>query len=224
MSQLIRDDQLALRFPTRGGSRRGAGRPEGPRPRIRHRSRPAISATHPALVTLKVRPGLPSLRRRNLVRRFERSLLGVRDKPAFRVVQYSVQSNHVHLVIEADGPAELGRGMKALGTRFARLVNAAFGMTGAVLQDRYHLRVLRTPREVRNALAYVLCNVRKHRAQRGLATPPSIDPASSGRWFAGWADDAPRSHDPPVVARAKGWLLRVGWLRWGRIALIESPA
>ena len=85
------------------------------------------------------------------------------------------------------------------------------------------MRVLRTPREVRNALAYVLLNVRKHRAQRGLATPASIDAASSGRWFAGWARDLLPARDPPPVAKATSWLLNVGWLRWGRIGLAEAP-
>jgi REP-associated tyrosine transposase len=171
------------------------------------------------LVTLKVRACLPSLRHRRFVARFERSLRELRARRGFRVVEYSIQSNHAHFVIEVDDSAELGRGMKALGARFARVVNRAFGSRGVVLRDRYHLRILRTPREVRNALAYVLLNVRKHRAQRGLATPSRIDPASSGRWFAGWASDVLLARDPPAVGTARSWLLRVGWLRWGRITL-----
>jgi REP-associated tyrosine transposase len=91
------------------------------------------------------------------------------------------------------------------------------------LHDRYHLRLLRTPREVRNALGYVLLNVRKHRAQRGLATPTQVDPASSGPWFCGWESALPRANDAPVVAAARSWLLRVGWLRWRRIAIEETP-
>ncbi len=153
-----------------------------------------------------------------------RSLRALRGRTDFRVVEYSVQSNHAHFVIEAANPAELGCGMKALGTRFARVVNRVFGRRGAVLRDRYHLRILRTPREVRNALAYVLLNVRKHRAQRGLATPPTIDPASSGRWFGGWAIEVLPARDPPVVSAARCWALSVGWLRWGRIALAEIPS
>jgi len=113
--------------------------------------------------------------------------------------------------------------VKALGTRFARLLNRVFRSSGAALRDRYHLRMLRTPREVRNALAYVLLNIRKHRTQRGLATPPRIDPASSGRWFAAWASEALPARDPPVVARARSWLLRVGWLRRGRIEISSTP-
>src|SRR5262249_4948218 len=139
------------------------------------------------------------------------------------VVEYSIQSNHAHFVIEATSAVELGRGMKALGTRFARVVNRVFGSHGVVLRDRYHLRILRTPREVRNALAYVLMNVRKHRAQRGLATPPRVDPASWGGWFGGWEGDVLLARDPPVVAMASSWLLRIGWLRWGRIAVAETP-
>src|SRR4029453_2178886 len=127
------------------------------------------------------RDGLPSLRRRVLVRAFELSLAALRARGDFRVVEYTIQSNHAHFVVEADDAAALGRGMKALGARFARVVNRTFARRGAVLRDRYHGKVLRTPREVRNALAYVLRNVRKHRAQRGLATPPRGDPASSGR-------------------------------------------
>jgi predicted acetyltransferase len=133
-----------------------------------------------------------------VVRRFERSLAALRARSSFRVVEYSIQSNQVHFVIEADGASELGRGMKALGVRFARVVNGVFERRGTVLRDRYHLKILRTPREVRNALAYVLQNVRKHRAQRGLATPPAIDPASSGRWF------ACLGHGRAPVARSAG--------------------
>ncbi len=219
----VTEHQLALRLPTRGGRRRGAGRPVGANPRIRHLSRSGVVAAHPALVTLKVRAGLPSLRRRAFVRRIERALAAMHARGGFRVVHYSLQSNHAHFVIEAANAAELGRGMKALGTRFAGVVNRVFCQRGAVLRDRYHLQILRTPREVRNALAYVLLNVRKHRAQRGLATPAQIDPASSGRWFAGWANGARPSRDPPVVAVAASWLLRLGWRRWGRIALDETP-
>jgi len=176
---------------------------------------------HPALVTLKVKAGLPSLRRRALVAQLEQSIAALRSRTHFRVVEYSIQSNHAHFVIEAENAHELGRGMKALGARFARAVNRAFASRGAVLRDRYHLRILRTPREVRNALAYVLLNIRKHRAQRGLATPPRVDSASSGRWFGGWAGDVLLSRDPPVVSRARSWLLRIGWQRRGRIQLAE---
>ncbi len=109
--------------------------------------------------------------------------------------------------------------MKSLAARFARAVNRALGRTGAVLRDRYHRRLLFTPREVRNALSYVLTNARRHAARLGRVLPrvAQIDPASSGSWFEGWRPGVtrPESVRPRPVAPARTWLARVGWRRHG---------
>jgi putative transposase len=88
-----------------------------------------------------------------------------------------------------------------------------------VLRDRYHLHVLRTVREVRNAIRYVLNNARMHLAKLGRAVPQasSIDPASSGPWFRGWREGVvlPEAIGPPPVAAPRTWLARVGWRRLG---------
>jgi hypothetical protein len=99
--------------------------------------------------------------------------------------------------------------MKSLGSRLARAVNRVARRRGQVLSNRYHLQVLRTPREVRNAIAHVLLNARKHAMQvRGVVCHSSaVDPASSGRWFDGWPEAIKRSHDPPAVANPRCWLL-----------------
>ena len=92
------------------------------------------------------------------------------------------------------------------------------------------LRILRTPREVRNALAYVLLNARKHWAQRfGQAPPVRLDEASSGRWFDGWRREArcgapPAPDDAIEVAPARTWLLSRGWRRHGLVDPAEVPA
>jgi REP element-mobilizing transposase RayT len=172
-------------------------------------------------VTLKVRDGIPSLRTVQLVRELECTFAESCERSDFRLVHYSIQGNHAHLIVEADNEGALGRGMKALGSRLARAMNRVFRRSGPVLADRYHLHVLRTPREVRNALAYVLLNARKHAAQAGraLSRAFAIDPASSGRWFDGWAVSpcepgrAPPDHTP--VAPPRTWLLVVGWKRGG---------
>jgi hypothetical protein len=110
------------------------------------------------------------------------------------------------MLVEADGRESLSRGMQGLAIRMARALNRAWTRTGKVFADRYHAHVLRTPREVRNALAYVLGNARKH----GARLLEAIDPFSSAAWFESWSDSAP-------VARARTWLLRVGWRRRGAI-------
>jgi hypothetical protein len=122
--------------------------------------------------------------------------------------------------------------MKAVASRLAHAVQRVFGWRGPVLFGRYHLRVLRTPREVRNALAYVLLNGRKHGQQRHGAPPPvQLDAASSADAFDGWRGGGMRARGqenataagPAAVARARTWLLGVGWRRHGLIDPAEVP-
>jgi len=155
-----------------------------------------------------------------VVREIERSLAVGSERGSFRVVHYSIQADHGHFLVEAAGREALGRGMKSLAARFARAVNRALERKGPVLAERYHLRVLRSPRQVRNALAYVLLNARKHhrRAERRKGTPSSIglDAASSSRWFDGFTRWLVSDRTGPIeVARPRLWVLRTGWRRAG---------
>jgi len=201
-----------------GGPRPGAGRPI-----IHHVKRDEVCEREPAHVTLRVVAGGPSLRRKPFVRAFQRSLREVKGRPDFRVVEYSIQVDHLHMIVEA----ALACGMKAVGSRLARAVHRAFGRTGRVLAGRYHVRALRSPREVRNALAYVLLNARRHwRKRTGQAPPVRIDAASSGRLFGGWRRGAPVDALVPglrEVSPAQTWLLRVGWKKFGWIDPAEVP-
>ena len=159
------------------------------------------------------------------MREFRRTLAQAKERQAFRVVHYSLQRDHVHLIVEAAGKLALGRGMKSVAARLARAVNRVNGRRGPVLVGRYHLRILATPREVRRALTYVLLNARKHwRQRRGSVPPVRLDDASSGRCFDGWRGrQLEPERGPPEVARAHSWLLRVGWRRHGLVELSEVP-
>jgi REP element-mobilizing transposase RayT len=177
------------------------------------------------MVTLRVREGLPSLRARRVVSALRESFAACCSRTGCRLVHYSIQRDHLHLIVEAEDHEALGRGMKAIGTRIALTVNRLFERTGAVMAGRYHVRHLTSPRQVRNALRYVLQNVRKHRLERlGSPGPAGIDEASSGRWFAGW-----KGHPSPLlpagaeVAGARTWLLATGWKRHGLLAVSEVP-
>ncbi len=219
--------ELSLKMPVHwGGARAGAGRKAAARPRVWHRERAEFPESCPGLVTIRVRQDVPSLRTVRLVRELERSLREITERADFRVVQYSLQHDHVHLLVEAEGARALSKGMKSLAARLARAVNRIFGRRGAVLDGRYHHRALGTPREVRAALAYVLLNARKHARQRAPVPPDSdswVDPASSGRWFAGWAKPPAPPADSPAVTRAQTWLLQAGWRRHGLIRSNEVP-
>jgi len=194
---------------------------------VHHVRRDPLPKGCPAHVTLRVRRGIPSLRRRAMLREFRGSLRAGCERGEFRVVHYSMQRNHVHLIVEAAGKQALGRGMKSVAIRLARAVNRVLSRTGPVLLGRYHVRALRTPREVRNALAYVLLNARKHWKERtGSAPPVQLDEASSGRWFEGWKR-RPREQTQPAqirdVSLARSWLLRAGWRRHGLVDPDEVP-
>jgi len=175
-------EQRLFGFASWGGKRAGAGRkPAGRLAGVSHARRPKLAARHPVHVTMKLSAGLPSLRSRAPFRRITAAFSASRVRPGFRLVQFSVQSNHVHLVVEADGTRELSRGMQGLGVRVARSLNRLWRRRGKLFADRYHARILRTPREVRNALAYVLRNSERH-GTRYLDGP---DPFSSGDAFDG---------------------------------------
>ena len=219
---------MQRRFHFTTAKRKKRGRPIGPNPRIRHEPRDAFRASEPCHVTLKVRRELPSLRLPQIVRAVEATFRKGCDRGAFRLVHYSLQDDHVHLLVEANGAESLGRGMKSIASRFALAVNRALKRHGQVLLDRYHFRVLKTPTEVRNALRYVLLNARKHWAQslrrRGkdvakilrASVRPVLDTASSARWFDGWKGELALDRSPPSpVAKAKTWLLGPGWRRGG---------
>ena len=138
-------------------------------------------------------------------------------------MHYSLLGNHAHLIVEASERQALGRGMKAVGARLARAVNRVFGRRGPVLLERYHLRVLKTPLEVRRAIRYVLLNARRH-ARRAGRRALRVDPASSGRWFDGWKRGlVRRDREPASVAQPHTWLLRVGWRRHGPLDPTDVP-
>ena len=178
---------------------------------------------------------MPSLRSIGLVREIERSFAIACERPGFRLVHYSLQGNHAHLVVEAHDRATLGRGMMSIASRLARAVNRFAGRSGEVLAERYHVRMLSTPREVHRALRYVLLNATKHAALKTRrvvrAMDSVLDPASSARWFDGWKrhvlpprdDDEPGGAETPPVTRARTWLLTVGWRRWGLLDPTEVP-
>jgi hypothetical protein len=222
-------DQLSLELKQPmhwGGSRPGAGRKAGVRARVLHRRREEFPGRLPGLVTIRVRKDVPSLRIGRLVGALERGLRRGAERGEFRVVHYSVQHDHVHLLVEAAGAPALARGMKSVTARLARAVNRVHCRRGPVVDGRFHHRALATPREVRSALAYVLLNSRKHAAARGEALEarvPTRDPASSGRWFDGWREPQAPPADRPAVAGARTWLLRAGWQRHGLIRSDEIP-
>jgi REP element-mobilizing transposase RayT len=215
----MRTNQGEFRFMGWGGKRKGAGRkPSGARAGVAHARRARWRASEPAHVTLRLARGLPTLRAKRAFAIVRGALVDANATHRMQVVECSVQANHLHLLIEAPNGASMSSGMNGLVVRLARRLNRLWKRMGRVFPDRYHSRALKTPREVRNALVYVLGNARKHGAWFG-AEP---DPFSSGASFDGWKRNVAESSSR-WLSRARTWLLNIGWRRHGLLDLAERP-
>ena len=188
--------QLILRLRTRRATKRG--RPKEADSGVSHLRRAAVSRHHPVHVTLRTGAAVGSLRRQRAVSLIEQAFRQARIRFGMRIVHYSIQGNHLHLIVEADDRRALSRGMQGLAIRIAKALNRLVNRRGSVWGDRYFAHVLRTRREVANALRYVLGNFARH---TGAAF---IDARSSVRFLGFVTSDAP-------VARPRTWLLAVGW-------------
>lgn len=199
-----RAGQLGLAFRTWGGKRKGAGRkPAGAKAGGSHRPRPALRRRLPVHVTLRMADHVWNLRSRRGFRVVRAALEVGADRFGVRVVQLSVQGNHLHLLVEAADRVALGRAMKGLAVRLAKGLNHMMGTQGRVLAERYHAHVLATPTEVRRAMRYIRDNAKQHAAARGERYAPGyVDPYSSEAPAAGLA-----------LPAATTWLVREGWRR-----------
>ena len=205
-----------------GKSRKKPGRKPGPRRGVPHAKRPRHSRWNPLHITMRAVQGLPSFRQQILYLAFLKAIRTTRRED-FRIVEFSVQTNHVHLVVEAENNDALSRGMKSFAVRANRLFNVASGRRrGRVWSGRYHRSDLKTPCQVRNALVYVLNNGRKHGvvSSTGLV----IDAGSSAAWFGGWTIPRVIREGPRPTERARTVLLDRLWLKHGKIHPSEMPA
>jgi putative transposase len=218
---------------------RWAGRRQRPRRKVAsergtvpHRARPLHRGSNPAHVT--VRTVLRSLRSQYVFPTVRGVIVALNRRwfGRFRVVHFSAQANHLHLIVEARDRAALLGGMRGFGVSLARRVNRLIFRRGGVIADRWHSRVLDTPRAVRHAIVYVLANFRKHGEAGGV-----IDTYSSAPYFHGFAEcggKAPIELEPRIVGAAlrrrgppieppETWLLAIGWMRHGKVSLHDCP-
>jgi hypothetical protein len=116
--------------------------------------------------------------------------------------------------------------MQGLTIRVAKRINKVLGRRGKVFIDRYFETVVKSPRQARNVLSYVLLNTQRHLAQSGQRCGPGwIDPCSSGRYFDGWRGlrVRPPPDEEPTVSEPHTWILSTGWRRFGLVSLDAVP-
>jgi REP element-mobilizing transposase RayT len=197
----MKNAQQELPLPLWGGARKSAGRKrKASRPQVPHRPRGGFrNAALP--VTVSMRYEVWNLRTRRCFRALRHAFERGCARFGFRVIHFSVQGNHIHVIVEAPDPESLARAMRGLEVRMARALNKVMHRRGPVFADRYHAHLLRTPREAAHAVRYVLENWTVHACREGWVVPRGVDPCCSAA-----------SHDPapPMVVEPPWWMLRVG--------------
>lgn len=167
-----------------GGERLGAGRPnllgEGA-----HRSRRTIKAGCPLYIVLSLRDDIPSMRKNDLYKIFQKAL---RRSKCFdlRVIHFSVLHKKIHLIVETKNNETLNSGIKSLTIKLAKNINSwvsyyHFPRKGSVFFGRYRLRVLETAKEVRLFTQKVLLAAGTY-----FKKGPYQDPRSSNIIFKNW--------------------------------------
>jgi putative transposase len=230
--------------PRRDGSRRGGRRPGAgrkPKPGTRagspHKARPELKSRFPVHVVMRVEEEIGSLRKRRMYEALRWATLAVARRELhdaevgyFRIIHISIQQSHIHMIVEAANKMALSRGMQSFQISAAKHLNAAVSVKkvtrrrGRVFTDRFHQEIIKTPRQARNTLAYVLNNWRKHREDGlGLTRSWNVDAFSTGILFDGWRERedqpllwGPRDrYKPLIVYLPKTWLLEEGWRKHG---------
>jgi len=162
-----------------------------------------VSKHRPHHVTVRVARGTWNLRSQRCFAPIRAALAAVRRRSGFRVVHFSVQHNHLHLVTEAIDRKAMSNGLRSLLIRIARGLNRVMCARGRRFSDRYHEHVLGTPTEVRNALRYVIGNRFVHLGRWGHQLAHDLVDVFSSLAAA------------DLVDLPECWLLREGWTRAG---------
>jgi REP-associated tyrosine transposase len=152
-----------------------------------------------------VKHDVPNLRKEKRWKQIKKAFYLGHEKFGMRMVEFSVQTNHVHFVVEAGGKRSLARGMQGLAIRLAKAINRASGRRGTVFRDRYHARTLRTLTEVRRAVNYVRKNLQHHDKLEHPWYPDPCSSMDSEACFIFWDDP-----EIPVllVSKPRTWLLQ----------------
>jgi hypothetical protein len=182
--------------PRHGGRRRGAGRPRRSDAQS-HVRRPRFDGgREPVHLTIRFARHVWNLRSQRGFACVQRALRFERGLGELRVVHFSVQGDHLHLIAEARDHRALARRMQGFGIRLARALNVMMGRKGRVYADRYHARPLTSARQTFAAVRYVLQNHARHAARSGR-TAPVTDRFASSSLCAALEPRPPRG--PPAV-------------------------
>lgn len=173
---------------------------------VPHKPRDAHDRHHPVHVSMRRVERAPSFRSERIFRTILGQLARLKRR-GVRVVHYSVQHDHLHLIVEGESRLDISSQMRKLFSSIALAVNDVAKRRGSLFRDRHHRVELDNPTKTRNALVYVVFNDRKHHAQNGGAISDDFfrdfDDRSSVAWLGPEAWDERAGPSPAWVARIR---------------------
>ena len=178
--------------------------------RVPHETRPEVDGQ--LHVVWRIKRGLPNLRTPRGLRRLESAFRRSKERDGFALLHYSIQNDHLHLMVEVKDRQKLSRGLQALGIRIAKSLNSLWHRRkGNVFAERYFATLLKDWRQIWRTIRYVLSNGRKH----GTWSVPQVpDPYSSGRWYSRWRSEhfCRPLRSPPVITNTTSptWIPVIG--------------
>jgi REP element-mobilizing transposase RayT len=148
---------------------KGAGRPAIHDRGIRHIARDEIKRLTPLHLTIKIEKNKAGLKNKAVLKAMHTSLKKAR-LIGLRILHYTLEYDHVHMLVEVDNNEILTMGMQSFGISFSKGINKIKKLKGKVFKTRYHFRKLKTPSELKNVLNYILGNSVKHKNSLSIVT------------------------------------------------------
>ena len=164
MKKIRKNTQVSLINP------KGAGRPAKVDRGIRHISREKINRPSALHLTIKVRENKADIKNKRILKALHYAIRRARLQ-GLRVVHYTLEYNHVHLLVEANDNKSVQKGMQALGISFSKAINKIKQVKGSVYKHRHHFRKLNSRREYKNVIQYIFRNGIKHKRSLCLIDP-----------------------------------------------------
>lgn len=164
MKKLRKNTQLSLLNPKR------AGRPSTKDIGIRHTKRLVFNLPSAFHITIKVRDNKADIKNKRILQSLHHAIKRARLQ-GVRVLHFTLEYNHVHLVIESSNHKELHKGMQAFGISLAKKINKLKNLKGTVYKNRYHQKLLKSRSEFKNAVQYVFGNGVKHKRASSKLDP-----------------------------------------------------
>ena len=192
-----------LEFKMHGGKRKNAGR-KNRTGQSTHKKRPTIDGKKPLHITLKC---TPNLQKPKILNKMKEACKRTQDFE-MNVLQFSILCDHIHMIVEAKSNDAVTRGIKSLTNKLAKKFGTKF-------KGRYHMRIITSPRQMKNTYKYVMLNYAKH-----ADLPAHIDGFSTGDTFTHWSkltkihgDHEERKPDHYGLKKPETWLADRGWMR-----------